>query len=522
MMTSAPSSTPSAWLVQAGIPPEALPPLEAELRRWEARTLSSWQWNRTYLPHHFPSDAADFHCWLNQQLTGLHTRRGSRLGIIAPREGAKSTWLTLAYVLRCAVEGWEPHIVLLSDSGDMATQFLSALRSELESNELLAAVYPEACGAGLEWRGDRVRLKNGVLIKSLGRGSNIRGRKDRQHRPSLIVVDDCQSNRDIDSPTDRERTLAWFLQEVIPAGSDRTNFISVGSALHRDALAVRVQTLPGWTGRTFRAIRQWPDRIDLWEQWELLATNLADDKRNETAAAFFDANRAAMTEGAVSFWPSFKPIDVLMRRRAEIGRRRFDTEYQGVPGTLEGAEWPPEFFDWPGFWFDAWPAIEDTAMRLQSLDPSKGAGGKNTDYQAHPTLAIHRDGTFYIDCDMRREPDWCGRALDIAAKFCPRELVAESNNTMGLMMPTMLRLLGELPANTYRPPIVEVNNTEAKITRMRVLTEYLRRRQIRVRNTLGGRMLVEQLRDVPNGSHDDGPDAVSSAILRAQELYHGG
>ncbi len=501
----------------------SLPLYYRAAQRSRARTLSSWQWNRTYLRQHFPSDAADFHAWLNATLAGFHTRRGSRLGIIAPREGAKSTWLTLAYVLRCAVEGWEPHIVLLSDSGEMATQFLSTLRAELETNDLLAAVYPDACGAGVEWRTDRVRLKNGVLIKSLGRGSNIRGRKDRQHRPTLIVVDDCQSNRDIDSPTDRERTLSWFLQEVIPAGSDRTNFISVGSALHRDALAVRVQALPGWVGRTFRAVHSWPTRLDLWDEWERIATNLADDKRNDAADAYLAAHRADLTAGAVSFWPAFKPIEVLMRRRAEIGRRRFETEYQGVPGSPEGAEWPAEFFDWPGFYFTDWPAENDIALKLQSLDPSKGTGSKTADYQAHVSLALHRDGTLYADCDLRKETAWCARALDIAAAWHPRELVAEANNTMGLMMPEMLRLIGERPATSYRPPITEVNHTEPKLTRMRgAITGYLQRKQLRVRDTAGGRMMVGQMRDIPFAEHDDAPDTLATCIMRAQEIYHGG
>ena len=35
---------------------------------------------------------------------------------------------------------------------------------------------------------------------------------------------------------------------MIPAGTAGTNFLSVGSALHREAVAVRLGQLPGWTG----------------------------------------------------------------------------------------------------------------------------------------------------------------------------------------------------------------------------------------------------------------------------------
>ena len=38
-------------------------------------------------------------------------------------ESAKTTWITLAYVLRCAVEGLEKYILLLSDSEDQAEKY---------------------------------------------------------------------------------------------------------------------------------------------------------------------------------------------------------------------------------------------------------------------------------------------------------------------------------------------------------------------------------------------------------------
>src|SRR5579872_1391406 len=311
------------------------------------------------------------HRWLAEQLHNLHERRGSRIALIAPRGSAKTTWITLAYVLRCAVEGTERYILLLSDSEAQAEQFLSAIRSELEgevvespsesaelkgeneelegeSDELptpdstsartegnvtLALAYPEACGPGPEWRKDYLRLKNGVLIESLGRGSKIRGRKNRQHRPTLIVIDDCQSNRDILSASERQKALDWFTKEVLPCGTKTTNIISVGSALHQDAVAVHAMKTPGWISNTFQAIESMPKRIDLWAQWERLATNLGDDNRTKTAADFYENNKEEMERGGVSYWPAHMPLSYLMLKRAEIGDRQFDTEYQGVPSS---------------------------------------------------------------------------------------------------------------------------------------------------------------------------------------------
>jgi hypothetical protein len=57
-----------------------------------------------------------------------------------------------------------------------------------------------------------------------------------------------QSNEDVISPVRRERAWDWATREVIPAGDERTNFLAVGSAIHREAVSVRLGQLAGWTG----------------------------------------------------------------------------------------------------------------------------------------------------------------------------------------------------------------------------------------------------------------------------------
>ena len=74
----------------------------------------------THLPQYFPSDPADFHAELFDRLRDLHLRRNAKEAIIAPREGAKSTVITLAYVLYCALERHEPFTLILSDSAGQA------------------------------------------------------------------------------------------------------------------------------------------------------------------------------------------------------------------------------------------------------------------------------------------------------------------------------------------------------------------------------------------------------------------
>ncbi len=525
-----------------------------------ARFLLPREWNEFFLPHHFipknsaqkteATDVPKLHKWLAEQLLDLHERRGTKLAVIAPRESAKTTWITLAYVLRCAVEGIERYILLISDSEAQAEQFLASIRNELEleavepaplaeefpddsanpdenastageisGNFALAIAYPEACGQGPEWRKDHLRLKNGVLIESLGRGSAVRGRKNRQHRPSLIVIDDCQSNRDIYSASERKKTLDWFTQEVIPCGSNSTNIISIGSALHTEAVAVKAQSLSGWTGMTFRAIEPMPDRLDLWKEWEVLATNLADEHRDKTATDFYTKHKEEMDRNGISYWPSYKPLYELMRRRAEIGERQFDTEYQGKPSSPEGAEWPSEYFDRPNFMFSTWPA--DIVHTVVAVDPSKGRADEQGDYQAIAVIQLTRDGKLYVECECNRETvdKMVRRAVRIARQYKADKLVVETNQGLDLLIPEFERFMSE---EKVRFPVENVEHyRDSKIARIRRLGVYLARGQIRVRDTKGGRMLLEQLREFPLGTHDDAPDAVELGIRRLEILTMG-
>ncbi|MBA4192593.1 MAG: hypothetical protein C0467_31885 [Planctomycetaceae bacterium] len=485
----------------------------------DPRSLSLFEWGKWFLPHFLKKPPSRFHLELCADLERLRRDRGTRLARLAPRGSAKSTWGTLVHPLRCAVEGTEPFTMILSDTADQATDFVTQIKAELEGNPRLAAAYPKACGTGPEWRAGRVRLTNGCVIEAKSRGGRIRGRRNRQDRPTLIVVDDCQGNRDIVSPVERKRGWDWMAREVIPAGEEgRTTYVSVGTALHREAVAVRLLTTPGWEGKVYRSIERWPDRADLWDDWTRLATNMADQGRDATARAFYDARRDEMEAGAVVLWPEGRNLYSLMRRLAEIGRSAFDTEDMGNPSAVEGAEFPAELFDRPGVWFDDWPT--DMVLRVQSLDPSKGNDSKSGDFQSHVLVGLDTRGDMWCEAAMHHEliPLMVDRALDFAlASGFGRidSLVVEENGTLGMLLPDFQRHANERNAVI---PLRGILQTQNKLVRVRRLGVYFARNRIRFRNTPHTRLLVDQLRDFPGGTHDDGPDALELAVRELETL----
>jgi hypothetical protein len=265
-----------------------------QLDRLLRPALGLQAWARRYLAPYFTKPASALHRWLTGELNTLHLRRGTRLDIIAPRGAAKSTWASFAYPLWVALHGHERYIEIISDTTGQAWLWLEAIRNELETNEGLAGDYPDVCGTGDVWRQERIRLRNGVLIEALGTGSKIRGRRNRAERPSLIIVDDPENEDHVTSPDRREKTWRWFTRAVMNAGTPQTNILVLGTTLQRECLVLRLAAAPGWQARTFKAIEEWPVRMDLWAHWESILHDWENPDREKAALAFYEANRAEM------------------------------------------------------------------------------------------------------------------------------------------------------------------------------------------------------------------------------------
>lgn len=474
-------------------------------------------WMRRFLPHYLKVAPSRLHLDLAADLTDFHHTRGQWRVYEAPRGGAKSTWLSKGYPLYCLCEGVESYTLMLSDTDDQAEEFLDAVKQEAEGNAALADAYPHLKLPASMWRSNRVRLANGCQIVAKGAGGRVRGRSNRSERPSLVVIDDANEKKDAYSPTLRQRKWDWFTRDVMSVGNARTNFLVAGTPIHREAISHRLRTTAGWRGRGYKAVTRWPDRMDLWAEWGRLLLNLSDQDANATARRFYEERRTEMDAGAEVLWPEWEGLYDLMKLHAAIGPEAFGSEKQDQPGLGGASEWPGDWFDDPGLWFWDWP---DTTHRVQAIDPSKGATDRPSDFQGHAMLGL-ADGTLYLEVELRREdaPAMVTRSLDLAALFRPDRLVAEENSTMGFLAPEYARQLAE---RNQLAPLEVFTTRDNKEDRIRNLGGYLRRKQLRVRNTPGGREWVNQARMFPNGDYDDGLDSAAVALRRLEMLVNEG
>jgi predicted phage terminase large subunit-like protein len=465
-------------------------------------------WGQQFLPPHFSRPPSRMHCWLAEVLQNAHRTRGQRINVIGPRGSAKSTVVTLAYALRMAAERHEPYIWIVSDTRRQAELHLQNIKHEIEANERLAECYPRSVARGGRWQASAIELVGGTVIEAYGTGQKIRGRRRRADRPTLIVCDDLENDSHARSATARQASRQWFESALLHAGTKSTNIINLATALHRDALAVRLGERAGWLSRTFRAIEQWPANLELWDQWQQIYTNIDNPAAMDEAEQFYEQHRSRLHEGV-------EDLLSLMKMRAEVGVTSFEREKQGRPIDADGCEWPDHYFG-DTIWFDDWP--DELPLRVVALDPSKGASSRHGDYSAYVLLGVDAGGTLFVDADLQRRPtpQMVAEGLRHCRQFAPQTLGVEVNQWQELLADQFVQGLAAEGLTDIR--LCTIANYTSKQVRIRRIAPYLALGGIRFRrHSPGAQLLVEQLRDFPLGTHDDGPDALEMAIRLAEQ-----
>lgn len=489
------------------------------------KSFSTIGWGQHYLPHYFKYKPSMMHLWLGAAIDKYFDKRGKKIDVVGPRGGAKSTTGTLATPLKRTCEGKEDYILITSDTTRQAVDHLSAIKEELESNEKIEQDYPEAFGVGPIWQANKIVTRNGVTIRAAGTLSRIRGVRKKQARPSLVIMDDPENDEHITSTTMRDRTKTWFERTLMHMGNRQTNYLALGTAIHRECTVLRLQRTPGWItyredGRPqpFRAIRDWPTRMDLWDKWEQIYYNVDDPEHLKKARAYFKQFKKAMNEGVSLLWPDYEPLYMLMKLRAEIGHQAFEGEKQGNPINPETTEWPDDYFQ--DMWFDEWP--KETVVRVVALDPSKGKNAKRGDYSAFAKLAVAPNGMHYFDINMeRRSTDAIVTdGVSVCRKFKAQKLSVEANAFQELLEEEIRFTFEKEGLNI---PIEGIENNVHKMIRIRRLSPLLSQHKVKFRRGRRGNALcLQQLRDFPNGDHDDGPDAMEMACRTAASMMETG
>ena len=489
---------------------------------------------RAYFPHYFSRPSPEFHRELDaiwQQgvlkgrypLTPADTKAISRLpgvrrAVAAPRGHAKSTNLTFKGTMHSTLYGYKHYPIIISDSSEQAEGFLDNIRVEFEENTAILEDFGPL--AGSVWRSNVLVTKTNIKIEAIGSGKKIRGRKHRNWRPDLIILDDVENDENVRTPEQRSKLKNWFDKAVSKSGDDYTDIVYIGTLLHYDSLLAKTLTNPAYRSIKYKAVIQFSQADDLWQQWESIFTDLANDDREADALAFFQAHKAAMLEGTQVLWEEKLSYYDLMVMRVSEGEASFNSEEQNEPINPDDCLFMEEWFD---YYNEAEVNFGDPAFDFFGfIDPSLGKT-KRSDFSAIVTLAKHRSSgyMYVVDADIeRRHPDRI--IADVLAKerwlrasfgHGYRKLGAETNQFQWFLKEELAKASAK--AGLYLP-IEEVQQTSDKVMRIQTLQPDVKNKYIKFNRR--HKRLLEQLTQFPMGAHDDGPDALEGARSIAKRV----
>ncbi|MCA9399986.1 MAG: phage terminase large subunit [Candidatus Omnitrophica bacterium] len=500
----------------------------SQIRREMSKDFAFFR--RYYFPGYNTICDASFHRELVELLQGITNRRGEKLAIAAPRGSAKSTVVSLQYVLYCICHKLEEFIVLISSTSDQAALLLKHIKDELETNERLIQDFPDVCESGTKpkpprWTQSEIITRNGIKVLTLGTGQKVRGRRNKQFRPTFILFDDVENDENAQSPDSYYKLDSWVTKSVLKAGSSRTNVVFIGTIHHYNSLLAKFTSdkeNPGWIKCIYRSVISWSQHPELWEQWVKIFNNHAEyegEAGKEAALNFYRENELDMLEGTEVLWPASKDYYDLMVLREEDGHASFDSEMQNEPINPKDCHFN---LDDAHYWDDQFDSDEDLIRIfcddftvLGSCDPSMGKKHKGRDYSAIITVVKHNaTGKMYVlDADIeKRLPDkTIEHILEHHRRRKYDKFGFESNQFQEFMADELEKRSAK--SGGYIP-LEKINHTTDKQARIEALQPLVKNGTIQFSRK--HRTLLEQMKYFPKGRHDDGLDALEMVVQLAR------
>lgn len=462
-------------------------------------------------------DAADFHrelCELLDDITAGNTTDNVAWSV--GRGHAKTAYLSNVYLCHQVVYRLKRYIVEISETTDVAGDFIQWTANQLKFNQKLindfgVLLHPKKSLNDTDNKYEFVTT-SGTKVEAKGIGTQMRGLRHGSTRPDLFLLDDLESRDNTNTPELREKNKRWFREEMLPAISQGGIIIYMGTIVHYDSvLNYVIKDRKDFVSRKFPAILSWSEREDLWERWRELYREDNPDARNN-ARKFYEQNKTEMLRGTRVLWPArFSYLD-LMELRENNGAKAFNQEYLGNSIDEESQIFNLEDF----YYYDEHEIDVDKLEKYAGIDISMGK--ERGDYSAIITLGRNPEtGVCYVlDAFIERvHPDkLLTKAVELTMKYQYEKIAIETQQMQEWFAD---KLKEELQHHGYpaQTRFKEIKQRVRKALRIESLLPDIQNGKIRFNKKHW--LLLEMLELYPNHNFDDGPDALHMAYSATKD-----
>ena len=456
-------------------------------------------------------NSAEFHHELCGLLNDIASgKQRDHVAWACPRQHAKTAYLSNIFLTHQVVYRHQTYIVLVSETTDVAGDFLSWSKYQLKHNSKLRADFGEL----LHVRANMNTLDNkyeyitstNVKVEAKGLGTQMRGLRHGASRPGLFILDDIESDESTSTPEQIAKAKRWFTESMLPALAKDGICVYLGTILCYDSLLDSViRERKDFQSRKYAAIIEWAERDDLWTKWRALYREDTPSARMN-AYNFYEENKDEMVRGSKLLWDSYYDYIDFIEILENSGPKAFNQEYQNNPTDEERQIFKPEQMTY----------YTEFDMRSKNFEYYAGIdfamGKERGDFSTIVTLAKNTNtgNTFVVDVfEERVHPDkFLEAIIKHVMKYQYEAIAVEAQMAQEWFADTLRKRLAErgYPSHTR---LKYIKHRTRKALRIEALLPDVQAGKIRFSKQHVN--LLEQMQYYPMVKHDDILDALEMA-----------
>ncbi|EOU1559032.1 terminase [Clostridium perfringens] len=354
-----------------------------------------------------------------------------KLNIICPRGFAKTTIFDLAISIWLVCYKKSKFTLIGAKKDDDATQFVDSIKKVFNENQRVISTFGKLIDRkNFKVNANEIEFSNGMYIRAVGSASSVRGANFKGIRPTVVIADDYQDEKDILTEETREKKYNRWTKEIEQVGDKAvyrkgkkikaaTKIVSIGTVLHIDCLMSRLSRNRDYHTILKRAIileeGQTVDDIfnsNLWRECKKIYFNdLLEDSKKE-AEKYYKQHEKEMRFNVLwaEKWDCFKDLAIPYWEN----RLSFMSELMN-DATSIGEKWFKSILT------KSKEEIEDHKFikTMFCIDPASTTK-KKSDYTAMVVGSLATNGFKYMRelvLDKLEFNDYCQKVIDVLIAY---------------------------------------------------------------------------------------------------------
>lgn len=458
-----------------------------------------------------------------------------KVNIVCPRGFAKTTIFDLAISIWLVCYKKSTFTLLGAKREDDATQFIDSIKGVFNKNKKIISNFGKFIDKKkFKVNASEIEFTNGCYLRAMGSGTSVRGANFKGIRPTVVIADDYQDDKDVLTDEGRQKKYDNWTKQIEKVGDtavfrngkkikQATKIISIGTIIHLDCLISRLSRNKSYYTVLKQAIILKEDQTvddifdsELWRECKKLYFDDSLEDSMEAANIFYKKHKKEMQfkvlwpekwdcfiDLAIPYWENRSTfMSELMNDATSIGEKWFKSILTKTKEEIEEHKF---------------------IKTMLCIDPASTTK-KKSDFTAMVVGSLATNGFKYMRelvLDKLEFNDYCQKVVDILIKFKDiTHIYIEKNTYQGADVVKIKELINNTPELRNRSFIwnneMQRKNKDEKIST--IIDPVNNGQVIFVDNNKEFTDLILDFQGQQYTLHDDSADVTSECVNRLDTI----